>query len=185
MKYALALVAGISLAACTTETMEIKGAEVTRSTVGIDFASMPVGTQAHYKNSKGDTWVERYVGQKGRFFVMENVFEGQVTRTMLYNADGTLYRREYADGNVRTFAPKRCLRVLGDCSFRVTNTKPERQTSSSVGNLVQAGSWFTYTYGPADGSRSNVFKYQLGEFNLIARGQSGDYKERLVKVVKP
>ena len=164
MKYALALVAGISLAACTTETMEIKEAEVTRSTVGIDFASMPVGTQAHYKNSKGDAWILRYAGKRGRYFVMENVFEGQVTRTMLYNADGTLYRREYADGNVRTFAPKRCLRVLGDCSFRVTNTKPERQTSSSVGNLAQAGSWFIYTYGPVDGSRSNVAAYQLFMF---------------------
>ena len=186
MKYSWILAAALALSACEVDTPAPNETAPERQagTVGIDFAAMPVGTQAHYRDGDGNRWTETYRGQEGRFHVMETRVDGNVTRTHYYNRDGTLRRRVYANGNVRTFSPRRCARVLGECRFASSDTKPQR-SSQNQGHLIQDGDIFTYTYGPTDGSRRQVFVYELGPYNLISRASSGQYRERLVRVVTP
>lgn len=185
MKYRYLIAAILGLSACTLETPEaITQSAASPSDVGIDFESMPLGTEAHYRSNRGDTWIRRYTGTQGRFYVVENIFKGRVNYTLYYNSDGTLYRREYANGNVRTFSPRRCMRVLGDCFFTTTITQP-RNSMESKGNLTKSSNTYTYRYGAADGSSLDTFSYRLGQFNLVSYGKSGDFTERLVRVVMP
>ena len=49
-------VSALLLAACENAPPEVEN-------VGINFAAMPVGTEAHYQNSRGSSWVEIYQGK--------------------------------------------------------------------------------------------------------------------------
>lgn len=190
MKYPMVILAGLALAGCNTTTAPTEPAQITQGKVGINFAAMPVGTQAHYRASNGDRWVEVYRGKNGKFHQMDTIFGGdRITLSNFYLDDGTLARREYLEGrlegNVRTFSPRRCTRVLGDCSFTAINTKPQRTSVDMMGNTTQSGNSFTYTFGPTDGSSQRTFVYTLGQFNLITSAKSGDYSETLTKLVTP
>ena len=185
MKYSLILIAGLALAGCNLETPPPTETTQQTSTVGLQFASMPVGLEAYSVNGDGEAFFMRYVGKQGRYYVVKNYWKGNLSNTEEYHADGTLYRRTYPNGNVRTFSPRRCMRVLGECSFTASNTHPKRDNHPSTATLTKSGSTYTYRYEATDGSWVRTFKYRLGEYNLIAWGQSDGYSERLVKVVTP
>lgn len=178
-------IAGLALSACNLETPPSTETTNATETAGLQFASMPVGLEAHSVNGDGEAFHLKYIGTKGRYHVVENYWQGNLSNTEHYHADGTLYRRYYPNGNVRTFAPRRCMRVLGECSFTASNTHPKRNQVPSVANLTKSGSTYTYRFSAQDGSWTRTFKYRLGQYNLIAWGQSDGYSERLVRVVTP
>ena len=151
------------------------------NTVGIDFASMPVGTTAHYADNRNRTWQVVYRGKEGKYHVMESIFKGAVSRTLYYHDDGTLHQRVYAKGNVRTFSPRRCFRVLGACSFVVSNTRPKSKATLKA-ELKKKGSTYHYSHRSTDGSSVNRQTYELGQYNLFSLGKTGKYSSRLTKI---
>ena len=65
MKYSLILIAGLALAGCNLETPPPTETTQQTSTVGLQFASMPVGLEAHSVNGDGEAFFMRYVGKQG------------------------------------------------------------------------------------------------------------------------
>lgn len=152
--------------------------------IGIDFATMPKGLQALYKGSDGRTWVTVYRGKKGRSHILESWTSGtnaSLLSTEYYDTNGLLTKRIYADGNVRNFSPRRCLRVLGDCQFKVSNSR-QGSGGSFAASVVKRGQTYTYTWRHINSAKANKSQYRLGQYTLAKWGKSGNFSWRLVKV---
>ena len=178
----LSALAGLFLAACNTtqtnaqaNTQPLEPAE----TVGIDFASMPIGTTAHYSDNRGGSWQEVYRGKQDGYHVMEYVVGNEVTRTLHFHDDGTLFKRIYAEGKVRTFEPRSCMRVLGDCQYTVIDTKPSRR-GKSTSTVTQEGSTYAFTH--SRGSRMRTIHYELGQYNLAKKIETNNHSVVLDKI---
>lgn len=138
-------------------------------TLPLDFAAMPVGLLMVYSDDNGG-WVEVYQGQQeGRYVIEHQTPSGAVTHHSYYNAQGLLVARHYANGNIRSFAPHHCERVIGRCSFDYANT------SGSTGTLqVQTapdGDGYVTTFWELDFAKTQL-SFVPGQYNVSVSGVS-------------
>ena len=113
--------------------------------------------------------------------------DGSKSYTAFHNTEGHRVRREYADGNVRTYTPHHCKRVLGKCAYRYANTTTGG-SGTQTAKLTKRGSKYTYidrwrTENGGRGSATSTFS--LGQYNVDVsghwrasdgRGVSGSWK---------
>jgi len=93
--------------------------------------------------------------------------EGELEYVAYFNADGLLLRREYANGNVRTFTPHHCFGVIGECSYAYANSQGRDGTGTAKTTLQ--GKNLTYSWR-ANG-RTRSVEMVLGQYNLHISGR--------------
>lgn len=109
----LRYLSGITIAIALAFTATTSSAE----NWGIRFDQMPVGTEIEFKSQTGDRAVIKYIGRKGKFYVVErtNLQTNRKYREK-YNAKGhkvSVHGRAGAKGKL---SPHDCYMVLGTCS---------------------------------------------------------------------
>ena len=174
------------MAACNMETPP----PTETGTVGIQFASMPVGTEFHYRASNGDRWANIYRGKQNGLHIMETTFaDVGVTHRSFHNDDGLRVKSEGHYGRfnaqVTTYHPHRCVRVLGSCQMTVRNTGPKESIDTYSSVLKPSGNGYRFTAQKAGGSDQRSSTFRLGQFNVHTYWSNGDWSERLLKVVTP
>ncbi len=101
--------------------------------------------------------------------------DGSKWYTAFHNTEGHRVRREYAEGNVRTYTPHHCSRVPGKCAYRYANTTGPSGTLTA--KLTKRGSKYTYItrWRTENGRRGSVTTtFSLGQYNV---GVSGHWRE--------
>lgn len=151
--------------------------------VGIKFANMPIGTAAHYRDSRGRKWVAVYKGKKGKFYVVETRFptvSGEKGNVSYYTKDGHEHRRVYPNGNIRTFTPIHCMKKLGACLYAYNNSGGS--SGNGEAELKKFGKTYKYKFRDVGNARFSRVSYKLGQYNFISWLKNGDYTMRLVKI---
>lgn len=107
---------------------------------GVRFDSMPVGCRIHGSYSTGAQVVDEYIGIEGGRHVMRT-YEGPagntLIRTTLYDANGFMVRKDWADGKWETFSPYSCFSEPGRCRYTYRNG--DGQTKEFVGKVTRKG----------------------------------------------
>ncbi|MDA5556443.1 hypothetical protein [Shimia sp. MMG029] len=123
-----AIFAPITAAAQDAPTPVHAPQHIATDTVTLDFASMPENLKLVYADENGG-WIEVFKGKSGDRYLMERQFpDGTLDYLGYYNIDGHLIARHYSSGNIRTFSPHHCERVVGECRFRFWNTEGSEGT---------------------------------------------------------
>ena len=96
--------------------------------------------------------------------------DGSKLYTAFHNTEGHRVRREYAEGNVRTYTPHFCNRVLGKCTYHYANTTGGSGTSTA--KLTKRGSKYTFiNWWTQNGRRwSATNTFSLGQYNVAVSG---------------
>ncbi|MEM6482049.1 MAG: hypothetical protein AAF681_09405 [Pseudomonadota bacterium] len=158
------------------------GVSAQAQNLGIQFASMPKGTQMIYGHSDGNQWVEVYMGKKGGYHIINRYkttsVRGRPDRIMAFDASGRMvYYRAYGDRAQPykvTYQPYSCSFVAGSC---IQTEKP-----SGSGYVFLAGNrrldvvtrkvkgrWTTVAKDKKGAGYAHVFT--LGRYNLRAKIQ--------------
>ena len=139
--------------------------------VAADFAQMPRNLKMEFSNNKGDTWAQIYRGKKRGMYVVDSFRgNGSLRFTAYFGLDGHLGRREYTNGNVRTFTPHHCGRVMGNCAYGYNNT--QGNSGSGTAKLTKKGKTYTYSW-KIDG-KTRKGRFTLGQFNIATSGRAAD-----------
>lgn len=135
--------------------------------LGIDFAKMPVGLQAHYQGTP-HKWVDIFKGKMNGRYVLERRYGsayGDVMVTKFYNDHGLEVERQYPSGRVVNYEPFHCGRSYGECTHRVRLANGKSGEGS--GHVVWSGDKL-YFHWQLDGA-SNVVRrhFKLGKYGLL------------------
>lgn len=146
--------------------------------ISIQFQKIPKGLKAQYRLPSGRFWVEIYKGKEGKFYIVETRHgNGDYVKTGYYSTDGHLAKEKYANGNVRTYLPRHCERVLGDCTHAYSNSDGASGTAKA--SVKPSGKGYKFTMS-LDGNRKTSISYTLGQYNLYAQARANG---KLIKLV--
>ena len=117
--------------------------------ISIRMADIPAGSWYMMDDAGRDT-THVFRGKKGRHYIYEMVSgkttSGQVIFTDLRDASGNNVKRTFANGNVLTFKPHNCQRVVGQCSFTESGRKADgsKYVTKMVRVNTPKGKGFTF-----------------------------------------
>ncbi len=142
---------------------------------------MPVGCSWTTKYSDGQVVTETFLGKTGGKYKTEVYEAGDpsaLVRTMQFDAEGRLVRKDWADGNWEKFTPYSCFSEAGSCTYRYRNSSGEDQKISS--KTVAKGKGFTVKAGPIGGEAYSDEYFETGAFGMITKSKSAGYSAKLV-----
>ena len=155
--------------------------------VGVDFKNMPVGTKIFFEASYGDTWVSTFKGKKGKNYVVSVDVKkaGRSYRgTQRYTLDGHMQRWNNGGGYTEKWRPHSCVRVLGACSHKWTDSNGRGTSWVSENKLV--GNKLTRSSRPKREADMQITQHILGKYNLSMRQDWSTRRgeKRWIKIVK-
>lgn len=142
--------------------------------ISIRMAEIPAGSWLVMNEAGRDT-SHVFRGKKGRYYVYEMVPganpNGEVAFTDLRDASGNNVKRTFANGNVVTYKPHNCQRVVGQCSFTESGRKGDgsKYSTKMVRVNTPKGKGFTFNQVAiaADGTQVPIRSGQVKELDKM------------------
>ncbi len=141
---------------------------------GVRFDIMPVGCRIHGTYSTGEKSVDEYIGRKGGRHIVQTyagATGGGLIRTTMYDRNGFMVHKEWADGKWESFAPYSCFAVPGSCRYTYRNA--DGQASVFVGKVTWRGDSVISTGGFEGQAPFPPTEFTPGPFNSGARFDDG------------
>lgn len=171
--------------------------------LGIQFAKMPKGTKMYYVASNGTTWVDTFVGKRGRKYVVNRQSitpDGKRQKVVeAYDLKGRLISTTGYNGLVksgpgkRLYKPFDCAYQVGSCSYRTKFIAHNFSNNgggfdASVKTVASRDGYTTTETRAGKNGRTRTLFFQLGDYNLrsfigLKRGSNRNIK--LVKIETP
>jgi hypothetical protein len=133
---------------------------------GIRFDQMPVGTEYDIKDQTGDKWTYKFVGKKGKFYIVKKTsHQTKQNSRQKYNAMGHFVSNTYNDGYKFKRYPHSCYEVVGRCTHVQSGHK---WSGKYVYNIKQVSPTKRVgTWRRVNTEETRDFKYTLGKYNIV------------------
>ncbi len=149
---------------------------------GTRFDLMPVGCRIHGTYSDGNKIIDEYIGIKSGKHIIRTTKgpEGRkLVRTMQFDSNGFLIRKDWANGAWETFSPFSCFSRPGPCTYVYRNG--DGAESTFRGNTLTSGSKIVSSGGFAGDAPFAPTTVEPGPFNYGEAFTDGTVSFRVTK----